>query len=209
MKRVMFYGDSNTWGYNGENGCRFPENVRFTGLLAQKFAGRYAVVEEGLNGRTTAFQDDIGPCRNGYTYLPVTLFSNDPLDLVVFMLGTNDCKRRISACVEEIVRGMELLIQEVRNHSLIREKKTAMALIAPPPMEEFAIQSDFMFDKESVEKSRQLSIAFEHLSWTYGLHFIDAGKICRPGNADGVHLDAAGHKQLAEVLANYLPVWLG
>lgn len=33
MYRILCYGDSNTWGYNAETGDRFPDNVRWTGVL--------------------------------------------------------------------------------------------------------------------------------------------------------------------------------
>ncbi len=208
-KRILFYGDSNTWGYNGKDGTRFDEDTRYTGLLAQHFADRYAIVEEGLNSRTTVFQDDLRPHCNGLAYLPVALYTHAPLDLVVFMLGTNDCKRRFGACAQEIARGMELLIHQVRSHSLIREREIPIALILPPPMEEEALLADFMFDRRSLETSRQLPKALEEVAQAYGLPVLDAGKVCRPGRADGVHLDAEGHRKLYEALAQELPRWLG
>ena len=64
MKRILCYGDSNTWGYDpvetgteGSAAARFPEDVRWTGVLQRQLGPGYRVLEEGLNGRTTAFQD--------------------------------------------------------------------------------------------------------------------------------------------------------
>lgn len=208
-KRILFYGDSNTWGYNGKDGSRFEEDTRYTGLLARHFAEQYVIIEEGLNSRTTVFQDDLRPHCNGLTYLPVALFTHAPLDLVVFMLGTNDCKRRFGACAEEIAQGLELLIQQVRSHSLLREREIPIALIVPPPMEEEVLLADFMFDRRSLEVSRKLPKAMAEVAQAYGLPILDAGSVCRPGKADGVHLDAQGHFQLYQALAQKLPVWLG
>ena len=53
MKRIVCYGDSNTWGYTPGTGARYPEDVRWTGRLQRALGPGYAVVEEGLNGRTT------------------------------------------------------------------------------------------------------------------------------------------------------------
>ena len=41
MKRILCYGDSNTWGHNPKDASRFRENERWTKLLQQK------LVEEG------------------------------------------------------------------------------------------------------------------------------------------------------------------
>ncbi len=54
------------------------------------------VIPEGLNGRTTSFEDELRPGRNGATYLDPCLHSHGPIDLVVLMLGTNDLKIRFS-----------------------------------------------------------------------------------------------------------------
>ena len=47
MKQILCFGDSNTWGYNGENGERFPWGVRWTGLLQEKFADVIATGNKG------------------------------------------------------------------------------------------------------------------------------------------------------------------
>ena len=56
MKQIIAFGDSNTWGLNPVMRARYPENVRWTGLLRKKLSRNgFELVEEGLCGRTTAF----------------------------------------------------------------------------------------------------------------------------------------------------------
>ena len=63
MQQVLCFGDSNTWGYNPENGERFPWGIRWTSILQQKLADKeIRIIEEGLCGRTTVFED---PLRQG------------------------------------------------------------------------------------------------------------------------------------------------
>ena len=50
-KRILCYGDSNTWGYKPVTGERYDEDERFTGVLARELGEDYRVVEEGLVGR--------------------------------------------------------------------------------------------------------------------------------------------------------------
>lgn len=49
MKQILCFGDSNTWGYDGESRERLPWGVRWTSLLQEKLnKEKYRVIEEGL-----------------------------------------------------------------------------------------------------------------------------------------------------------------
>lgn len=58
-KRIVCFGDSNTWGYSGEGNCRFEDDQRWTQIMAAQLGPDYQVVEEGISGRTTVFNDPI------------------------------------------------------------------------------------------------------------------------------------------------------
>ena len=64
-KRVMLYGDLNTWGFipikEGAPSTRYPADERWSGVLQAKLGDGYDVVVEALNGRTTDLDDQ--PCR--------------------------------------------------------------------------------------------------------------------------------------------------
>ena len=92
MKNVLFYGDSNTWGYQGDNPMhRLDADKRYTGVVAAQFPDVH-FIEEGLCGRTICSTDPIDYGRNGMSMLPALLATHDPLDVIVIMLGTNDSK---------------------------------------------------------------------------------------------------------------------
>ena len=126
MKRILAYGDSNTWGFDPVTWGsvpmtleRYPEDIRWTGLL-QKALGKDALVlEEGLCGRTTAFDDEECDGRNGLMALPAILKANQPLDAAVIMLGTNDCKSAFNASSKEITAGLELCLKRRINTILL------------------------------------------------------------------------------------------
>ena len=59
-KRILCYGDSNTWGFIGGLRTRFDEDTRCTGRLQNLLGSDYAVVEAGLNGRTKLAVDLAG-----------------------------------------------------------------------------------------------------------------------------------------------------
>ena len=68
-KRVMLYGDSNTWGFipikEGAPSTRYPADVRWPGVLQAKLGDDYEVVVEALNGRTTDLDDRTVPQISG------------------------------------------------------------------------------------------------------------------------------------------------
>lgn len=207
LKHILFYGDSNTWGYDPQTDGRYPLSVRWTGLLARRLPG-CRILEAGLNGRNTAFEDGLEPWRNGAAYLPMTLKTHDPLDLVAVMLGTNDLKRRFGLTPGEITHGMERLA-EIVMHPVIWHGRShpRMLIIAPPPLDAQAIARSRMtdqFDVDSAVRSRALSAQYAALAARIGCYFFDAAMIGTMGQADGVHMDAAGHARLADALAEYL-----
>ena len=109
MKTIVCYGDSNTYGYNPENGFRYEYEERWTTILQKELKDSAIVIPEGLNGRTTSFEDELRPGRNGATYLDPCLHSHGPIDLVVLMLGTNDLKIRFQATPTDIGKGIDRL----------------------------------------------------------------------------------------------------
>lgn len=91
MKQILCFGDSNTWGLIPKTGERFPWGIRWTSILSEKLGqDKYHVVEEGLCGRTTVFDDPLRDGRCGVKVLPTLLESHEPIDLSIIMLGTND-----------------------------------------------------------------------------------------------------------------------
>ncbi|HPK63292.1 MAG TPA: G-D-S-L family lipolytic protein, partial [Sphaerochaeta sp.] len=56
MKTILCYGDSNTYGSN-PGGGRWEYDKRWPGILSSLLGDGYYVIEEGLGGRTTVFDD--------------------------------------------------------------------------------------------------------------------------------------------------------
>ena len=58
QKRILCYGDSNTYGYIPTGG-RYDEHIRWPMRMGEVLGGDYAVIEEGFNGRTCVFDDPV------------------------------------------------------------------------------------------------------------------------------------------------------
>jgi len=202
MKTIMFFGDSNTWGYNPINARRYPFDVRFTGIVSEKL-NDCRIIEEGLKGRTNALSDDLQADRNGLRSLPMLLCTHDPIDILVIMLGTNDVKRKFHNAPTEIANGLELLIQTAQMPLLWGGEKTPRILVVCPPGVTGNFKCSEMegsFDLTSVEKSLQLHEAYQKIAVQYGCDYLNAMDYTGPGVSDGVHLEEEEHKKMAEAL---------
>lgn len=208
MKRILCFGDSNTWGFNGaQGGLRFPEEVRWTGRLSRLMGEDVRIIEEGMNGRTLSSFDDMRPGAEAMEYLLPCLASHLPLDAVVFMLGTNECKPRFGRTAAEITADMGGLVDRAIAY-LARglhgqRPDPVILLVAPKPLAERAAE-DAAFDMGSVEMSRQLAEGYRALAEERGLLFLDAGTAAEELGPDGCHLSENGHHTLAEAVAALL-----
>ena len=95
--------------------CYMVWSVRYPGVLQEILGADYHVVEEGLCGRTTIYEDPTRYCRKAVDYIEPCLYSHFPLDCIVIMLGTNDCKTVFRAQADEIKDGLAQVIKIIRN----------------------------------------------------------------------------------------------
>lgn len=197
-KRIVCFGDSNTWGYDAETDGRFPEEVRWTGRLQTLLGDGYTVIEEGLCGRTTAFEDPLNEGLNGLTYLRPCLMSHAQIDYLIIMLGTNDCKERFSATPHNIECGLRRLVKKAQQTEAWRERSKIL-IISPGPIEKECEQSQAAGEMGVCsEKSRGLAKEFEASAKMLGCDFLDAAPYVKMNRIDYMHLDADSHGRLAK-----------
>jgi lysophospholipase L1-like esterase len=208
MPVIVAYGDSNTWGYDPVAGARFPATLRWTGVMNQALGAGFSVIEEGLNGRTSVFEDPIEPYRNGLDYLPPCLLSHAPLDLLIISLGCNDLKRRFWLSPADIAQGVERLILTAKSLPVGRDGGPPdIILAAPPPVVELTAFAD-MFEGAR-EKSRELGPRYRSVAKLHGVGFVDAGEHIHCSDKDGIHFEADQHAKLGRVMAEAVKERLG
>lgn len=212
-KHILCIGDSNTHGYCAEpfdcadGGDRFNEDERWTCLLEKQLGKDYLVLEEGLGGRTTVYQD---PLTEGMCCLDVIfpiMMSHEPIDLLVIMLGTNDTKERFGVTAECISIGMERLINKAKTINAWKDNKPNILLIAPPHILDEMNSGPFYgtMGTGCIEKSRNLALFYKIIADRTGCHFLDAEGLAEFNKTDGMHLTRKGHVTLATHLASIVP----
>lgn len=200
MKTILCYGDSNTWGYHPATKERYSRTERWVGVLRQKLGDDYEVIAEGLNGRTTVWDDPIEGYKNGKEQLIPILTSHKPVDLVTIMLGTNDLKRRFGLGAFDIAEGAGTLVEIVQKSNCgPGDSAPRVLLIAPPPV---ALLTEYAEMFEGAEpKSRQFGPHYRRVAQEHGCEFLDAGTVIISSDLDGIHLDASEHKKLGLAVA--------
>jgi lysophospholipase L1-like esterase len=207
MPIVLAFGDSNTWGAIPGQDARMAPEVRWPGVMARALGNRFSVIEEGLRGRTTVFDDPEEPGRNGLVYFVPCLFSHAPLDLVVISLGCNDTKARFAATPETIAAGAERLIEA----ALVSESgpqggAPRMILVAPPPIAKLSEYAE-MFEGGAA-KALRLPPLYRTVAERHGAGFVDAGQFIKCSPLDGIHYAPDQHAILGAAMAEAVRITL-
>ncbi len=203
MKRkILIYGDSNTWGYRATDGARFGDEVRWTRVLSRELGPDYEVIEAGLNGRTTVFEDPLGEARSGLALLFPTLKSQGPLDLVIFMLGTNDLKRRFGATPENVVEGLRRLIERARQVPCWHEKPRFL-ILGPPKIRSEYRSTDALGEmgSDADVRSEVLLERMGEMALEETIAYFDVNGVVTTTEMDYLHLDQKSQRPLAEAVA--------
>ena len=203
-KRILCYGDSNTWGYvSGSDHQRYGVGERWTSILAELLGNKFEIIEEGLNSRTLT-SNDTRPGKegkNGYEYLIPCLDTHDPINLVILMLGTNELKTTYNKSAKEIGEIFEqYFVKTILNRKSQCQGTYPKLLIVTPPV----VNEDAQYCKAdnkyvgAAKKSEELNDIYKVIAEKNNCYFLSNQGL--EIGVDGVHLTKESHKILAEAL---------
>lgn len=212
VKRILVYGDSNTWGYIPvESGPteRYAAGVRWPGVMQAELGEGYEVIEEGLSARTTDIPDPTlphisGAGLDGSAALSPIIASHLPLDLVVIMLGINDVKAQFDRSPFRIALGMGELIDivEQTGSGVGTDYPTPEILVlAPPPLGDLHPEGRAERFAGGVEKTRELPQYYQAIAEAADAEFLDVGTLAETDGIDGVHFSAEAHEEIGRGVA--------
>lgn len=209
-RRIVCFGDSNTWGYNPENGSRYSEDIRWTKLLEKRLGGDFRVIEEGQNGRTIANPDpwEWGTKCGIDQILPI-VESHMPMEALVIMLGSNDLKSKFNLPVPDIAGSLQNMLKNVRSHCkyYLNNPDLRILIVSPPAFSENFACSPFkeFFDADRViEKSKELPKWYKLVAEQFSCEFLDATSEIAAGDIDSLHMSPEGHEKLAQLVYDKL-----
>ncbi|MBO6894061.1 MAG: SGNH/GDSL hydrolase family protein [Roseibium sp.] len=202
---VVCFGDSLTWGFNPIDKSRYGHSVRWTRLLQKELGERFHVVEEGVNGRTTVFEDPVRGDKNGLEHLATVRKTHMPIDVLIIMLGTNDLQDRFSMSADAIGKAMgRLVFSAIQPTDDVEGRAPRVLLMAPPPLGDFTGKEfeGVYSNAHGGAQSRLLAGVYSQLAQDYGVAFFDAGTVISTSEIDAIHFEAAPQADLAKAVAD-------
>lgn len=196
MKNILCYGDSNTWGAIPGTLKRHPYETRWTGVMAGLLGQEYCIIEDGINGRRTVWDDPTNLCRNGLTGLGYSLYRAKPLDLVAVMLGTNDLNHTDAKGYYE---GITILAKRILaanecfpGSSDVFRDVPRILLVSPIAMHP---------KMPGYEESLKFAAYTEKVAEELQVPWLNAAAHAEPSEIDGCHMDTANHERLGRAIA--------
>ncbi|MEI7579799.1 MAG: GDSL-type esterase/lipase family protein [bacterium] len=203
-KRILCYGDSNTWGSVPLSDLRYSDQVRWPKILQKTLGDSFDVIEQGLGGRTIAFDDQEGEMLglelNGFKLLERIIVSQLPLEYVIVMLGTNDVKVKFNASVEMIIANLKLMINTIKQSAdyLDHNPQIVVSSIAAIHPQVNLLCDDFL-GREGIV--REINSKIKNLAVTEKIHFFDGFAYTQEASADGLHFTKQSHIAFGENLS--------
>jgi len=203
MKKILCYGDSNTWGYiSGTDGERYDETIRYPKVLQSLLGDSFEVIEEGLPSRTCGVDDihnAIGN-KNGSAFFGQAVYTHSPLDYVLVMLGTNDMKVEFDRTAKDCAIDLEnKYIIPLNNRLGGKIKQIPKIIIVSPPIIDKGSWGKY---ENADKKSMQFDEEYKKIAEKYNCNFVsNEGLKC---GIDKVHLTKESHKLLAEKIKDIL-----
>ena len=200
MKKIVCYGDSNTFGFNPEDGSRYDDNTRWTSVLQKELKAEYEVINEGMCDRTGFADNPNGFLFSGLQYFPHLIKESDDIDILILWIGTNDLMFQYNINFPEIEKGLKRIITSAQTNA------RQIIIIPPVILRESMLQGYFRckFDETSIVKSKEVGKIYENITKTYGCEFFDVNKFVNPSDFDGLHYDENSHKIIADKLVQLI-----
>ena len=204
MKNILCFGDSNTWGYTPGTAVRYDFGTRWTGVLQNELGSGYRILEDGLNARTSVYEDPWSPWRLGKEALPIALVAQKPLDLLVLMIGTNDLKfvdAYSAAKGAETLIGVAQMVQARAESSPVFPNGLKILLVSPILLDPCVANDPYGTLRNGAEESTKFAHYYRHVAESKGVYFFDAAPVAKPSKIDGVHMEPESHLALGKALA--------
>ena len=200
MKKIICYGDSNTFGYNTKDNSRFDENTRWTSVLQKNLGAEYEVINEGACDRTGFVTNPKGFLFSAQQHFPKLMSETEKFDLLVLWLGTNDLQAMYNINNETVEKGLDNLI------NIAKEKAKNIIIIPPVILSENILTGNFsyQFNEISVVKSKTIGSIFKKLAGVYNCEYFDINKIVTPSDIDGLHYDEESHKIIGKNITEFI-----
>lgn len=200
MKKILCFGDSNTWGHNPVNCSRLER--RWPVILDEMLDG-CEIIQDGVCGRATRLRVSDEWDKDALKVFRKRYLENNDFDLIIIMLGTNDLLNENDFTAEETAEALCTMIDEARER--FSQDKPQFLLIAPILISADAMKHPIfstLYSEKSVINSGRFAGVIAEAAKREGVHFFNASSVSSPSPVDGVHMDSDNHAKLATAVAD-------
>lgn len=197
MKRILCFGDSNTWGHNPDD---FSQIEKAWPVILKTLLPECEIIQDGKCGRTTAYGEyetnGIDVFRDRY------IKNNSDFNLIVIMLGTNDTLKEFDRTPKETAESLQIFIDEWRGKY---GGVTEFLFISPIRITQDALSHPVfkdLYDETAITKSECFKDAISQMAKQTAAHFMDAAEAASPSKIDGIHMEPSEHEKLAHAVAD-------
>ena len=204
MKKILVYGDSNTWGDNFIEGKRIPDDKQWVNILREKYKNEYTIYQEGLPGRIAGNEELEKKYKNGKDTFLSTFRTNAPVDIVIISLGTNDLQIKYNKTAQQIIDDLNWYKEELeKSFEDLEDRKKYFADKFPkiiyilPINFDYKVNASVVFNEKSESKRQEIIKYFskyDNVIVGNDLELFD----------DGIHLNYEGHKKMSELVEDFL-----
>jgi lysophospholipase L1-like esterase len=187
MKRILCYGDSNTWGQS-DHETRIDDAKQWPIILQESLGGAYRIIQEGLGGRVAGSFENEKPRYNGQDSFEVVYHSASPVDLVIIALGTNDLKDKYRRTAQNIANDLLWYEKAIGGMSRLSERKNTKLLYICP--------ANFTVSNGYFEASQQLRSTLIEQMRGFEMPILEFDNLVM--GSDGVHYAESAHKEVAK-----------
>ncbi|MCI8778838.1 MAG: hypothetical protein HFI87_06795 [Bacilli bacterium] len=205
IKKILVYGDSNTWGDNFITGKRIADERQWVNILGKKYDKEYLFLQEGLPGRLAGNEETIKKYKNGKDNFFSTFRTNAPVDTVIISLGTNDLQLKYNKSSEKIINDLlwyKDMLEESFNDVDDRKKyfndKMPKIIYILPINFDYQKNASGIFDYECERKRQEIIEYFKSIN----IDIIVTNDIDL--FEDGIHLSNQGHETMARLVEEAL-----
>ena len=199
MKKILIYGDSNTWGDNFFLGKRIDDDKQWANILQKKLESEYKVIQEGLPGRIAGNFDIEEPYKNGKDSFLSIYKSHAPIDILIIALGTNDLQMKYNKSSEKVIEDLlwykktiSDMYEDIDDRKKYFNSKFPDIIYILPANFDYKVNASIIFDKNSETKRKEIIDYFQKNN----LKSIFINNI--PLFDDGLHYNFDGHKIMSE-----------
>ena len=201
LKKILVYGDSNTWGDNFITGKRIADDKQWVNILRKKYNQKYLFFQEGLPGRLAGNDEKIKRYKNGQETFISTFRTNAPVDIIIISLGTNDLQLKYNKTSKKIINDLlwyKETIEESFNDIEDRKKyfnnKMPKIIYILPINFDYKVNAKEIFNDECEIKRQEIIKYFKD----------QRIKAITSNNMnlfeDGIHLNNNGHETMASLV---------